>query len=136
MLLDINVLLALAWPNHQFHSPASTWFKANDRWFTCALTELGFIRISSNKAFSEHAKSPPDAAALLLAMKEHGSHQYIDKLPSLEPSSWQHVTGARQTTDVYLAHVAKRNNLKLATFDRRIAAYPQLRATIHTISVD
>jgi len=28
-LLDINVLLALAWPNHVHHGPALTWFAAS-----------------------------------------------------------------------------------------------------------
>ncbi|MFN0130032.1 MAG: hypothetical protein ACKV19_25485 [Verrucomicrobiales bacterium] len=41
-LLDTNVLLALAWPNHQHHAQAHTWFSANAKkgWATCALTQL------------------------------------------------------------------------------------------------
>lgn len=44
-LLDVNVLLALAWPNHLHHGLAQSWFRKSltDGWATCSLTELGFI---------------------------------------------------------------------------------------------
>ncbi|MCC6764048.1 MAG: hypothetical protein IT293_05225 [Deltaproteobacteria bacterium] len=50
-LLDTNVLLALAWPNHQHHSAAHGWFAARAKkgWATCAFTQLGFIRLSSRR---------------------------------------------------------------------------------------
>lgn len=53
ILLDTNVLLALAWPNHQHHGTAQRWFKreAPRGWATCALTQLGFVRLSSNPAY-------------------------------------------------------------------------------------
>lgn len=63
-LLDTNVLLALAWPNHQHHEQAHAWFSAYARkgWSTCAFTQLGFIRLSSNPAYTTNAVSPQDAA--------------------------------------------------------------------------
>lgn len=38
-LLDTNVLLALAWPNHQHHAQAHAWFnlEAKNGWATCAI---------------------------------------------------------------------------------------------------
>ncbi|MDB6039699.1 MAG: hypothetical protein JWM99_3540 [Verrucomicrobiales bacterium] len=38
-LLDTNVLLALAWPNHQHHAVAHRWFAKHTEqgWATCAL---------------------------------------------------------------------------------------------------
>jgi hypothetical protein len=69
LLLDINVLLALAWPHHQFHAAASRRFQASrDQWATCALTQLGFIRISSNPTVIPGAKNPGEAAVLLAEM--------------------------------------------------------------------
>ena len=49
-LLDINVLLALTWPSHVFHPQAQEWFARNRAagFRTCPLTEIGFVRISSN----------------------------------------------------------------------------------------
>jgi predicted nucleic acid-binding protein len=49
-LLDVNVLIALAWPNHIHHRLASRWFDRNRKsgWATCPLTQSGFVRVSSN----------------------------------------------------------------------------------------
>ena len=60
-LLDVNVLLALAWPNHQFHSSARRWFADHEgAWCTCVVTQLGFVRLSSNPAFTDQAKLPAE----------------------------------------------------------------------------
>jgi uncharacterized protein len=126
MLLDVNVILALAWPNHQFHGQARSWFaaRATSGWSTCALTQLGFIRISSNPAFTPHAKTPQEAALLLASMTSAPGHRYLESLP--EPAhrsaGWQHVAGHRQTTDAYLVHVARHHGIRLATFDGRMRA--------------
>lgn len=47
-LIDVNALLALAWPT-PMHAVAEDWFFALGRtaWATCTVTELGFIRLSS-----------------------------------------------------------------------------------------
>lgn len=40
-LLDLNVLLALAWPTHEHHEPAHAWFarhKQRGLWATCSST--------------------------------------------------------------------------------------------------
>jgi predicted nucleic acid-binding protein len=45
-LLDVNVLVALLVPEHQHHNSAIVWFsKGNQGWATCAVTELGVIRV-------------------------------------------------------------------------------------------
>jgi predicted nucleic acid-binding protein len=51
LLLDVNVLLAMAWPNHQFHLAVVRRLESRpNRWATCAITQLGFIRLSANQA--------------------------------------------------------------------------------------
>jgi predicted nucleic acid-binding protein len=65
LLLDVNVLLAIAWHNHQFHATAVAVLSAQNRGATCALTQLGFIRLSSNSAVVTTPKSPNEAAGLL-----------------------------------------------------------------------
>jgi uncharacterized protein len=65
LLLDVNVLLAIAWPNHQFHEAATALLSSRNRWATCALTQLGFIRLSSNPAAVATGRSPREAAGLL-----------------------------------------------------------------------
>ena len=83
LLLDVNVLLALAWPNHQFHAISRKRLETRrDRWATCVLTQLGFIRLSSNPAAAATAKSPAEAARLLAAMVRDDLHVFLDLLPA------------------------------------------------------
>ena len=91
LLLDVNVLIGLAWPNHQFHAIAvRTLASSTDRWATCALTQLGFIRLSSNPVVSPAAKSPSEAAALLEAMTGDSLHVYLESLPP-SPVDLRHI---------------------------------------------
>jgi toxin-antitoxin system PIN domain toxin len=66
-LLDVNLLVALAWPNHVHHAAALGWFRRNQAtgWATCPLTQSGFVRVSSNSAMVSDARSPQEAIQLL-----------------------------------------------------------------------
>jgi predicted nucleic acid-binding protein len=77
-LLDINILTALLWPTHEHHDVAHRWFggRADARWATCSLTQLGFVRIVSNPAFSPDALSPMEALALLAENLVHPAHEF------------------------------------------------------------
>ncbi len=122
-LLDVNLLLALAWPNHEFHRRARHWWKQRPRsWATCAITELGFIRLSSNRAFTADAVSPYEAAALLDQLSQSGEHQYWKELSHFPPIDFRALAGYRQVTDFYLVRLATRHKAKLATFDSGIEA--------------
>ncbi len=70
-LLDVHVLVALAWPDHGHHGAARRWFGAHhgEGWATCSVTEAGFIRVSSSVRTSPDAR-PPGAAAVLLTREE------------------------------------------------------------------
>jgi uncharacterized protein len=122
-LLDVNVLLALAWPNHEFHSAAHRWWtESRKRWATCALTELGFIRLSSNPAFTRDAVTPYEAAALLEHLATVERHEYWSELPRLSRDEFRRMTGHKQVTDFYLMKLATIHKAKVATFDSRIQA--------------
>jgi toxin-antitoxin system PIN domain toxin len=124
LLLDVNVLLAIAWPNHQFHAVALRRLARGDEWATCALTELAFVRLSSNPAIVSPAATPAEAAALLSEMIGDSRHRYVDKLPSAvapETSTWfGRILGHKQVNDGYLLALAKSSGTKLLTFDSRI----------------
>lgn len=127
LLLDVNVLLALAWPNHQFHAAATKRLEpARERWATCALTQLGFIRLSSNPAVVTTAKTPAEAATLLALMVRDPLHVYLKSLraPSDESCirAFEKILGSRQVTDAYLLSLARRHRAKLVTFDARLRA--------------
>ncbi len=135
-LLDINVLLALAWPNHQHHLQAHEWFSANASkgWATCALTQLGFIRLSSNPAFSLNAVSPRNAAVLLGAWTRHQAHVFLDSPPAEDESIYGGVLGHKQVNDAWLVEVARRNNACLITLDRRAAAHAKVDGLVEVIN--
>lgn len=77
-LLDLNVLTALLWPAHEHHEVAHRWFAdgIEASWATCSLTQIGFVRILSNPAFSRDALPPIEATALLASNLRHRGHQY------------------------------------------------------------
>ncbi|HTS62261.1 MAG TPA: TA system VapC family ribonuclease toxin [Candidatus Acidoferrales bacterium] len=121
-LLDVNVLLALAWPNHQFHAAVVRAMQRNrNRWATCALTQLGFIRLSSNPVALPGAKSPAECAALLEVMVSDPSHVYLNRLPpAAGHPSFARLLGHNQVTDAYLLLLARRHNAIFVTFDTRL----------------
>ncbi len=134
-LLDVNVLLALAWPNHQFHSPSRRWFADHKgAWCTCALTQLGFVRLSSNPAFTDQAKLPAEATRMLVNMTRHKGHRFIGELPSLDSPDFaetvDRMLGHQQITDGYLVALARHHEIQLVTFDRRIESLVRDHQTV------
>ena len=50
-LLDVNLILASRWATHPEHLAAKRWIGAVDRFYTTAIVELGFVRISLSAAY-------------------------------------------------------------------------------------
>jgi len=122
-LLDTNVLLALAWPSHEFHEAAHSWWThSRKKCATCALTELAFIRLSSNPAFTRDAVTPYEAATLLEQLIALEQHEYWSGLAHLRREDFRNLSGHKQLTDFYLAKLAAVHEAKLATFDSRAHA--------------
>ena len=124
-LLDLNLLLALAWPSHVHHDIAHDWFRQNAApgWATCPVTQLGFIRLSSNPAFTSDAVSPAEAHVLLGAMTGMEGHEFCaDDIDCASGSfaTGLRMTGHRQVTDAYLLSLARTRAGCLATLDRRM----------------
>jgi toxin-antitoxin system PIN domain toxin len=122
-LLDLNILTALLWPAHEHHEVAHRWFgsRAGARWATCSLTQLGFVRIVSNPAFSGDALSPVEALALLAENLTHPRHEFWSddiEVPAAVKGMEAVLQGYRQLTDAYLLALALRHKGVLATFDR------------------
>jgi toxin-antitoxin system PIN domain toxin len=122
-LLDINVLLALAWPNHIHHREAEAWFldHAVNRFRTCPLTQIGFVRISSNPAFTPEAAAPSGALDLLHSITQLPGHQFwVDDI-ELGACTSSPLTGHRQVVDLYLMKLAAAHGGIFATLDRGAA---------------
>lgn len=141
-LLDIRVLTALFWPTHEHHDAAHRWFgaRAGAPWATCALTQLGFVRIVSNPAFSPDALSPVEALALLRENFAHPAHVFWTEglpVPAAVQGIEARLQGYRQLTDAYLLALARRRKGVLATFDRglRTLAGDELGGAVEVISI-
>lgn len=121
-LPDVNVLLAIAWPNHQHHAPAVAWFNeaAESGWATCALTELGFVRISANPSFTRQTASPASALEVLFQLQKVGKHRYWNELPGADILRGAALAGHQQVTDAYLLKLAESKRGLLVTFDRAL----------------
>ena len=124
-LLDTNVLLALAWPNHQHHAQAHVWFAATAKkgWSTCAFTQLGFIRLSSNPAYTANAVSPQDAAMLLQQWTRLKTHRFWTSPAADDPAIYVRALGHQQVNDAWLVEVARRNAGRLVTLDTRLPVH-------------
>ena len=126
-LLDLNILTALLWPAHEHHDAAHRWFRGRGKapWATCALTQLGFVRIVTNPAFSRDALSPPDAIVLLTQNLVHPAHEFWTsslQVPAALKGIERELQGHLQVTDAYLLALASHRKGLLATFDRGMAS--------------
>lgn len=125
-LIDINLLVALLWSNHEHHEVASQWFRRNQkhRWATCPMTQAGFVRVSSNPRVFAAAPSPAKASEILERNLRHPSHQFLPDdvhfSQAVAPLADRLV--GHQTTDAYLFGLALRHKAVLTTFDSGIAA--------------
>jgi toxin-antitoxin system PIN domain toxin len=139
LLLDVNVLVALAWPNHQFHAIAKRRFGGTaEHWATCAITQLGFIRVSSTPAVVNPATTPGEAARLLAAMTADSLHVYLGTLPSPLRSAgtkFDRILGSRQVTDAYLVSLAGAHNATFVTFDHRLGFFAPSESKVETLGL-
>jgi hypothetical protein len=135
-LLDVNVLLALAWPNHQHHAAAQRWLQREARygWATCALTQLAFIRLSSNPAYTADAVSPSTAAALLQQYCEHPRHRFWESPLAAEPRLYQRALGHQQVNDAWMVELARQRRGRLVTFDASLQVHDAGGAVVQVIS--
>ncbi|MGI9018561.1 MAG: TA system VapC family ribonuclease toxin [Euzebya sp.] len=137
-LLDVNVLVALAWPNHVHHVAARRWFADTHAsgWATCPVTESGFIRVSSNRRVIPTARSPREAAMLLrqlCALEGHSFWTDDVSLASAPEVDLDRVQGYRQVTDVHLLVLAARHGGQLVTFDRALRQTAIGEVTVLTV---
>jgi toxin-antitoxin system PIN domain toxin len=126
-LLDVNLLVSLAWPNHVHHAQALDWFRSRGEqpWATTPFTEAGFVRVSSNTSAIPGAVTPTEAVALLDRMREVRGHRFLaDDVPLVVGAhlAAERVATYRQVTDAHLLALARRHEARLATLDRGVAA--------------
>jgi len=122
-LLDVNILIALAWDNHEHHARAHAWFgKLTGASFaTCNVTQSGFVRLSMNPNVVHSQITIAVAFAKLESFTKHPNHKFCEDGPLLPYSpAWQRVTGYKQVTDTNLRLTAQSHGRKLVTLDEGI----------------
>jgi predicted nucleic acid-binding protein len=114
-LLDVNALLAWEHRNSPHHAVFHVWARRVGRanLWTCAHTELGFLRVS----MQVFGYSLAQATAALAELKQHAGG-FVAAAPSPRLPSW--ASAAAKTSDAYLTQVARANKLLLATHDAGI----------------
>jgi toxin-antitoxin system PIN domain toxin len=129
VLLDVNLLVSLAWPNHVHHGAAQRWFRRRREpaWATTALTECGFVRVSSNRSAIPTAVSPSEAVALLARMRAVHGHVFLPDDVEVITGDTGYVDAHRivthgLVTDAHLLAVARRHGARLATLDHGMSA--------------
>lgn len=123
-LLDVNALLALGLREHEHHERVADWVKhvtANEgtKLASCAITELGFLRILTGATSYNFTITQGKALLLQLrAIKELPFIFLTDHLGIANLPSW--VKWPKQITDGHLVELARSHGATLATLDERI----------------
>ena len=124
-LPDLNVWLALVWPDHSHHLEALQYWEdqAGEQVLFSTVTALGLVRlVCQPKVMGAAVKTPQEGSALLealcqqpgvsLAAAEHGGWEAFHHL--LRKGNLP----ARLCTDAHLAALAMANGWRLVSFDR------------------
>ncbi len=118
-LLDVNTLIALGHVMHSHHQRAQAWQKGLtagvDELGTCAITELGFVRVSVQAGLQADIFT---AQAALERLKATGPVAYelwpdalgVDRLPA-------YVRKPAELTDGHLLELARSQRARLVTLD-------------------
>jgi toxin-antitoxin system PIN domain toxin len=119
VLLDGNVLVALAVGDHVHHRTVVKWFLSWDEPFaTTPITQGTLLRLALREGLD-----PQTAMELLTGVTAHQRHVFWpDDLP-YTTATLQGVVGHRQVTDAYLVTLARNQRGRVATFDRGLASW-------------
>jgi predicted nucleic acid-binding protein len=123
-LLDVNVLVALGFLQHEFHESVASWVhtlasREIPELATCSITELGFVRVLAQA--SQYGFTISHARTLLLRLKTGNSLRFTfipDDHDVSHIPAW--VNTAKQITDGHLVQLAKAKNAILATLNEKI----------------
>jgi predicted nucleic acid-binding protein len=123
-LLDVNALVSFGFFDHVFHEQLARWVRSlavrgGEELVTCAITELGFVRILAQ--VPQYGLTLDEARVLLGRMKTEGVFKFsfvADDQDASQLPGW--VRTPRQVTDGHLVQLAKANGAVLATLDRNI----------------
>jgi uncharacterized protein len=118
-LLDANVLIALATPDHTLHSRAVSWFYREMEFATCPITQGALMRFHMRLAERPSIQTAKELLKRIAALPGH--HFWPDDATYLDlPVAG--LMGHRQITDAYLVLLARHHKGTLVTLDEALAA--------------
>ena len=118
-LLDSNVLIALATPEHSLNARAAAWFRGRHRFATCPVTQGALFRFHLRAGVDATAES---AKLLLGAISALPRHEFWPDDASYLDMPTTGVVGHKQVTDAYLVLLARKHRGSVATMDQALAA--------------
>lgn len=139
-LLDANVLIALTQSAHVHHAEAHAWFarQPNRLWATCAITQLAFLRLTSNPSVVGEKISPAQAMQALITLTDQAHHIYWPEAAEpmrMSTLNSDAVVGHRQITDAYLLGLALSQKQCLATLDRGLVTFAMRTGLSHGVEL-
>jgi toxin-antitoxin system PIN domain toxin len=141
-LLDVNLLVAMAWPHHVMFAAAQRWFGQvhAQGWATTPVTEAGLARVSMNPAVAGRLPSWTSVLELVRRLRAvDGHHRWIDGVDLVDDPVVRRarIVGHRQVSDVLLAAQAARHGGRLATVDAGVieALHPDDRHLVEVVPI-
>ena len=123
-LLDVNILIALSDPGHNFHQTAKSWVlsHAENGFASCPLTQNGCIRIVSQPGYRYQIPLMEAVQTLQKICQSPGHQFWPDDISLMDAATFDHrkIHGHRQLTDIYLLALAVKNQGCFVTFDGAI----------------
>lgn len=126
-LPDVNVWIALVLNRHIHHQIAKNWFELieTDGIAFCRITELGFLRLLTNRhIMQKDVATPKQAWQIYDALRRDQRVIFLPETATvainLRHRSEVETGGPNFWTDAYIAAFAEAYNAKLVTFDRAL----------------
>lgn len=114
-LLDINILFSGLWSTHSKHAAVRAWLQNKDV-VLCPICELGFLRISTHpRALNQ------TMATAIRVLDQFIKDAKADWIPDDLPGRQSTAKTSDSATDEYLANLASKHGLKLATLDENLS---------------
>jgi uncharacterized repeat protein (TIGR03803 family) len=101
----VNLILASRWTTHPDHLAAKAWIDSADKFYTTAIVELGFVRISLSGAYRASWDETQETLKKL-----HGRPGYQFLVDDADGTAAPE-TGSKDTTDAHLVTLARRHGL-------------------------
>ena len=120
--LDVNTLVALGHTLHVHHTKAEKWLKhvlpTAEIIATCAITELGFVRISVQAGLQPDIAAATAALAKLKSSSPVPTELWPDDLGAERRPKY--VSKPAELTDGHLLELARARGAQFVTLDRKI----------------